>query len=159
LKEKRVGFGYDVHRFIGGRPLFLGGVRIEFKKGLIGHSDADVVLHALIDALLGAAGLGDIGMHFPPEDPSFKDISSLLLLEKTAALLEKEGFGVVNVDLTIVCEAPRLRGFIPAMEKNIARVLGCEVSRINVKATTEEGLGFTGRGEGIAAYGVALIEK
>jgi 2-C-methyl-D-erythritol 2,4-cyclodiphosphate synthase len=159
LKEKRVGVGYDVHRLVEGRPLVLGGVRIEFPKGLGGHSDADVLLHAVMDALLGAAGLQDIGTHFPPEDASLKDISSLVLLERTAALLEKDGFGVVNVDATVVCEAPNLKDFIPAMEENIARVLRCDVNRINVKATTTEGLGFTGRGEGIAAYGAALVEK
>jgi 2-C-methyl-D-erythritol 2,4-cyclodiphosphate synthase len=159
LKEKRVGFGFDVHRLVSGRPLVLGGVLIEYTEGLSGHSDADVVLHAVIDSLLGAAGLGDIGKYFPPDDPSFKDISSLILLEKTAALLKKEGFGVVNVDATVVCEAPRLKDFIPEMGKNIARVLGCDVNRINVKATTTEGLGFTGRAEGIAAYAAALVEK
>jgi 2-C-methyl-D-erythritol 2,4-cyclodiphosphate synthase len=151
LKEKRVGFGYDVHRLVSERPLVLGGVRIGYTKGLSGHSDADVLLHAVIDALLGAAGLGDIGKYFPPDDPSFKDISSLILLEKTAALLKKEGFSVVNMDTTVVCE--------PEMGKNIARVLGCDVSRINVKATTTEGLGFTGRAEGIAAYAVALVDE
>lgn len=159
MKGKRVGIGYDVHRLVEGRALVLGGVRIDSEKGLAGHSDADVLLHAVIDALLGAAGMGDIGTHFPPEDPAYKDISSLVLLEKTSDKLKKEGFSVTNVDATVVCEAPRLKGFIQVMRENIARALGCDVGRINVKATTTEGLGFTGRGEGIAAYGVALVEK
>lgn len=157
MKEIRVGFGYDAHRLVEGRPLFLGGVRIEFPKGLSGHSDADVLLHAIMDALLGAAGLGDIGRHFPPGDPAFKDISSVLLLERTAALIREKGFSVVNVDATVVCEAPRLKDLIPEMEKNIAGTLGLDVDRVNVKATTTEGLGFTGTKEGIEAHAVALV--
>ena len=159
MKGKRVGFGYDVHRLIKGRALVLGGVRLESEKGLMGHSDADVLLHAVMDALVGAAGMGDIGIHFPPEDPSYKDISSMVLLEKTAAMLKKGGFNVINVDATVVCEAPRLKRFIPEMKRNIAGVLGCGVDRINVKATTTEGLGFTGTAEGMAAYAVALVER
>jgi 2-C-methyl-D-erythritol 2,4-cyclodiphosphate synthase len=159
LKGKRVGFGYDVHRLIKGRALVLGGVRLESEKGLMGHSDADVLLHAVMDALVGAAGMGDIGTHFPSEDPSYKDISSMVLLEKTAAMLKKGGFNVINVDATVVCEAPRLKRFIPEMKGNIAAALGCGVDRINVKATTTEGLGFTGTGEAVAAYAVALVER
>jgi len=155
----RIGFGYDVHRFAVNRPLILGGVTVPFKEGLAGHSDADVLLHAIIDALLGAAALGDIGLHFPPDDSAYKDISSLTLLTHTASAIKEKGFTLSNVDCTIVCEAPRMKDHIPAMRTNIATTLTCSEDLINIKATTEERLGFTGRGEGMAAYAVALIEE
>ncbi len=155
----RIGFGYDVHSFSQGRALVLGGVPVPFELGLAGHSDADVLLHAIIDALLGAAGLGDIGLHFPPGDPAYKDISSISLLEKTRDAIEKTGLVLSNIDSTVVCEAPRLKDYIPLMRKKIAAVLGCPEERINIKATTEEGLGFTGRREGMAAYAVALLRE
>lgn len=155
----RVGFGYDAHRLVEDRRLVLGGVEVPFSKGLLGHSDADVLLHAVIDALIGAAGLGDIGRHFPPSDDSYKDASSIELLLKTSELIREAGFIVGNIDSTIVCEAPRLSAHIPAMVEKIAKTLKCGPGKINIKAKTEEGLGFTGKGEGIAAYAVALIEK
>lgn len=157
--DMRIGFGYDVHRFAEGRPLILGGLTVPFTEGLTGHSDADVLLHAIIDALLGAASLGDIGLHFPPDDPAYKDISSLKLLAHTAAALREKGYTLSNVDSTIVCEAPRLKDHIPAMRANIAGTLACSEDLVNIKATTEEGLGFTGRREGIAAYAVAMIRE
>lgn len=155
----RIGFGYDVHRLAGGRKLILGGVEVPSATGLLGHSDADVLLHAVIDALIGAACLGDIGTHFPPTDPEYKDISSLKLLSHTAVLLDEHGFTVSSVDSTIVCESPWLAEYIPGMRENIANTLGCNVSRVNVKAKTEEGLGFTGSAEGLKAYAVALLEE
>jgi len=155
----RVGFGYDAHRLVEGRKLVLGGVTVPFKKGLLGHSDADVLLHAVIDALIGAAGLGDIGRHFPPSDPAYKGISSLELLAKTCEKIKEAGFIVGNIDSTIVCEAPKLSAFIPEMVNNIASTLNCDSGRVNVKAKTEEGLGFTGSGEGLSAYAVAIVEK
>jgi len=155
----RIGFGYDVHRFAEDRPLLLGGVRVPFKLGLAGHSDADVLLHAMIDALLGAASLGDIGLHFPPDDPAYKDISSLRLLSLTQEALAEKGLTLSNMDSTIVCEAPKLKDYIPAMRTQIAATLNCAEGLINIKATTEEGLGFTGRREGISAYAVALIRE
>jgi len=154
----RVGFGYDVHRLIAGRPLILGGVIIPFEKGLDGHSDADVLLHAVIDALIGAACMGDIGRHFPPTDPAYKGASSVDLLKKTGVMISDAGFEVVNIDSTIVCQSPRLANFIPSMAKVIASALGLGANAVNVKAKTEEGLGFTGRGEGISSYAVALIQ-
>src|SRR4030067_562581 len=153
----RTGFGYDVHRLVEGRKLILGGVEVPFEKGLLGHSDADVLVHAVIDALIGAAGLGDIGKHFPPTDNAFKDISSMDLLLRTRTLIEEKGFEVGNIDSTIVCQAPKLLGHIPGMVENIEKALGCLEGRVNVKAKTEEGLGFTGAGDGIEAYAVALI--
>jgi 2-C-methyl-D-erythritol 2,4-cyclodiphosphate synthase len=155
----RVGFGYDVHALCAGRKLILGGVDVPFSRGLKGHSDADVLLHAVMDALLGAAALGDIGKHFPPSDMAYKDISSMALLAEVGAILTGKGFRVVNVDSTIVCEAPRLADFIPDMSGNISRTLAIDASSVGVKATTNEGLGFTGRGEGIAAFAVALVEQ
>lgn len=155
----RVGFGYDVHRLADNRPLVLGGVAVPHTSGLLGHSDADVLVHAVMDALLGAAGLGDIGRHFPPDDPQYKDVSSMKLLDATYGLLKGKGYSVKNVDTTVVCEAPRLAGFAAEMERNISTVLEVEPDTINVKATTEEGLGVTGDGHAIAAYAVALIEK
>jgi len=155
----RIGTGYDVHRLTAGRKLMIGGVDIPFEKGLSGHSDADVLLHAICDALLGAAGLGDIGRHFPDTAPIYKDISSLMLLEEVRRRLSEAGFRVNNVDATIVAEKPKMAPHIPAMVTNIAEAIKVDRSAINVKATTTEGLGFTGRGEGIAAYAVALIRK
>lgn len=156
----RVGFGYDVHKLVEGRRLVLGGIEIDFEKGLEGHSDADVLVHAVIDALLGAVGLGDIGKHFPPADDAYKDASSLKLLESVVAKVRAAGYDVIeNVDATVVCEAPRLAGHIPQMEDNIARALGIMSGHVSVKATTTEGLGATGRGEGMAAYAVALVNK
>lgn len=154
----RVGHGYDVHRLTEGRRLILGGVDIAYEKGLLGHSDADVLTHAVMDALLGAAALGDIGALFPDSDAAFKDISSLTLLERVAEKLAAEGWSVVNVDATVLAQAPKLAPHRAAMRENLARALGVEVSRVSVKATTEEGLGFTGEGRGIAAHAVALIE-
>lgn len=153
----RVGTGYDVHRLVEGRELILGGVRIPCEKGLLGHSDADVLLHAIMDALLGAAALGDIGKHFPDNDPAYEGISSLTLLDKVGALLLEHGFLVENIDATIIAQAPKLRPYMDAMGENIAKVLGLDVDHVNVKATTEEGLGFTGRGEGISAQAVCLL--
>jgi 2-C-methyl-D-erythritol 2,4-cyclodiphosphate synthase len=155
----RIGTGYDVHRLEAGRKLMIGGVDIPFEKGLLGHSDADVLLHAICDALLGAAGLGDIGRHFPDTAPKYKDISSLMLLEEVQRLLGEAGYGVSNLDATIVAEKPKLASHITAMVANIASAVKVDRSAINVKATTTEGLGFTGRGEGMAAYAVALIRK
>jgi len=155
----RIGTGYDVHRLAAGRKLMIGGVDIPFEKGLLGHSDADVLLHAICDALLGAASLGDIGRHFPDTAPEYKGISSLMLLEEVRRLLAEAGFRVNNIDATIVAEKPRMAAHISAMVSNIASAVKVDRSAINVKATTTEGLGFAGRGEGMAAYAVALIRK
>jgi 2-C-methyl-D-erythritol 2,4-cyclodiphosphate synthase len=154
----RAGIGYDVHRRVPGRPLVLGGVRFESPWGLEGHSDADVVLHAIGDAVLGAAALGDLGHHFPPGDPRWKDAASLDLLRAIRALLERQGARVVNVDAMVVAEAPKLAPASEAMRKNIAGALGIAAGRVSVKATTHEGLGAIGRGEGIAAWAVAMVE-
>ncbi len=153
----RIGMGYDVHRLTEGRDLILGGVKIPYEKGLLGHSDADVLLHAVMDALLGAAALGDIGKHFPDSDPAYKGISSLKLLEHVGELLEKEGYTVGNIDATIIAQRPKMAPHIAVMRKNIAEVLRIEESQINIKATTEEGLGFTGSGEGISSQAVCLL--
>lgn len=153
----RIGTGYDVHRLTEGRLLILGGVTVPYEKGLLGHSDADVLVHAIMDAMLGAAALGDIGKHFPDSDPAYKGISSLKLLAHVRELLEQHGYSVGNIDSTIVAQAPKLASYLPQMVKNIAGVLGIEENRINVKATTEEQLGFTGSGEGIAAQAVCLL--
>ncbi|CCQ90090.1 2C-methyl-D-erythritol 2,4-cyclodiphosphate synthase [Nitrospina gracilis 3/211] len=155
----RIGNGYDVHRLVEGRKLILGGVEIPHTLGLDGHSDADALLHALCDALLGAAGLGDLGHHFPDTDDQYKGISSLVLLEKVNASLHEKGFTVVNTDATLVAQKPKLAPFIGQMRENIARTLGIDISQVNVKATTTEKLGFAGREEGLAAYAVALIES
>ncbi len=155
----RVGVGYDVHPFVSGRPLILGGVRIPYLLGLKGHSDADVLVHAICDALLGAVAEGDIGRHFPDTDPQYKDIESTILLKKVLTKVREKGFRPANVDATIVAQSPKLSDFIPRMVKEVADVLGIEPERVNVKATTTEGLGFAGRGEGIAAYAVALVEE
>lgn len=157
LAPLRVGLGYDVHRLVTGRPLILGGVNVPFDRGLEGHSDADVLVHAVMDALLGASGQGDIGRHFPDHDPRYAGISSLVLLEQVGRLLAERGYRVNNVDAVVVAQAPRLAAYIPSMEFNIARSLNIDAGRINVKATTTEGLGFTGTGEGIAAYAVAAV--
>ena len=154
----RIGMGYDVHRLVENRDLILGGVKIPHKTGLWGHSDADVLLHAIADALLGAAALGDIGRHFPDTDEKYKGADSLKLLGKVAELIGEKGYGVGNVDATIVAEKPKLAPYIDEMRKNIANVLNVSVDNVNVKATTEEKLGFTGSEEGIGAYAVALIE-
>ncbi len=153
----RVGTGYDVHRLVEGRPLILCGVDIPYEKGLLGHSDADVALHALMDALLGAAALGDIGLHFPDSDPRYAGASSIMLLRRVNALLEGAGYAPYNVDITIVAQRPRLRGYIDAMRANVAGALGLPIDRVSVKATTTEGLGFEGEGLGISAQAVALI--
>jgi len=155
----RVGLGYDVHALVPGRPLTLGGVRIPYLLGLQGHSDADVLLHAISDALLGAIADRDIGKHFPDTDPQYKNIQSTLLLKKVAAKVREKGFHIVNIDSTIVAQKPKLSDFIPRMVSEIAGVLDMDAGRVNVKATTTEGLGFTGRGEGIAAYAIALVEE
>lgn len=154
----RFGMGYDVHRLTEGRRLIIGGVDIPFGKGLLGHSDADVLLHAVADALLGAAALGDIGRHFPDTDPAYEGADSLELLAEVGRLLAQKGYTVGNVDATIVAQRPKMAPHIPTMRENIARALHVEPERINVKATTEEHLGFTGSGEGISAYAVAGIE-
>ncbi|WP_279280569.1 2-C-methyl-D-erythritol 2,4-cyclodiphosphate synthase [Pseudoflavonifractor sp. SW1122] len=155
----RVGHGYDVHRLVEGRKLILGGVEIPWEKGLLGHSDADVLVHAVMDALLGAAGLWDIGHAFPDNDPAYAGIDSMLLLARVRDMLTEKGYMVGNVDATILAQRPKLAGHIPQMRRNIAQVLGVEEDCINVKATTEEGLGFTGSGEGMAAHAVALLNR
>ena len=157
MRTFRVGHGVDVHQLVSGRALIIGGVKIDYERGLLGHSDADVLLHAISDALLGAAGLGDIGQHFPDSDAKFKGIDSRELLRNVAAKITAKGFNVSNVDATIIAQAPRMAPHIPAMIANIAADLGVEASQVNVKATTTEKLGFTGRGEGIAAEAVCLL--
>ncbi len=153
----RVGMGYDVHRLVEGRDLIVGGVKIPHEKGLLGHSDADVLLHAISDALLGAAALGDIGKHFPDTDPAYEGISSLTLLKRVGELLGEKGFLVENIDATIIAQAPKMRPHIDSMRENIARALEIDTEQVNVKATTEEGLGFTGTGEGISAQAVCML--
>ena len=155
----RIGHGYDVHKLVEGRALILGGVNIPWEKGLLGHSDADVLAHAVMDALLGAAGLGDIGKHFPDTDPAYAGADSLKLLEHVTALLAQEGWQVGNVDTTILAQRPKLAPHIPQMRDNLAARMGIAPSQVNVKATTEEGLGFTGAGEGMAAHAVCLLVK
>ena len=155
----RIGHGYDVHKLVEGRDLIIGGVKIEHTLGLLGHSDADVLLHAVSDALLGAAGLGDIGKHFPDTDPQYKGADSLKLLEVVAQRVKEAGYRVSNIDVTMIAQRPKLRPHIPQMEENIARAVGVDVSRINVKATTEEKLGFTGSEEGMSCHAVCLLEE
>ena len=155
----RIGQGYDVHRLVQDRPLILGGVEVPYEKGLLGHSDADVLLHAVMDALLGAAALGDIGQHFPDTDPAYKGISSVELLKKVGELLDEKGFVIENIDSTIIAQRPKLASYRPQMAANIADALHLDVSRVIVKATTEEGLGFTGNGEGISAQAIALLTE
>lgn len=155
----RIGHGYDVHRLVDDRKLIMGGVEIPWDKGLLGHSDADVLLHAIADALLGALAMGDIGKHFPDTEPAFKGADSMKLLEHVVGLVRGRGYQVGNLDATIVAQRPKMAPHIPVMRENIARACGVEVDRINVKATTEEGLGFTGTGEGISAHAVVLMER
>lgn len=158
-KTMRIGHGYDVHRLTEGRKLILGGVEIPFERGLDGHSDADVLVHALMDALLGAAGLRDIGVLFPDNDPAYKNISSMLLLDRVMQTLERAGYAVGNVDVTVLAQRPKLKDYIPVMRENLARVMKIPLDCVNIKATTEEGLGFTGSGEGIACHAVCLLER
>lgn len=155
----RIGYGYDVHRLVGGRPLIIGGVTIPHEKGLRGHSDADVLLHAITDAMLGALALGDIGQHFPDNDPVYNRIDSRILLRKANELVKSRGFVLVNLDATIVAERPKLKSHIPAMRDHIAKDLECMPEQVSVKATTSEGIGFIGKEEGIAAIAVVLLEK
>ena len=155
----RIGHGYDVHKLVEGRDLILGGVKIEYEKGLLGHSDADVLLHAVSDALLGAAGLGDIGRHFPDTDPRYKGANSLNLLMIVAEKVRTEGYRVSNIDVTMIAQRPKLKDYIPQMVTNIAFAVGVEENRVNVKATTEEKLGFTGRMEGLSCHAVCLLEE
>ena len=157
MQGVRIGHGYDVHRLVEGRQLILGGVDIPWERGLLGHSDADVLTHAVMDALLGAAGLGDIGRHFPDTDPAYTGADSLRLLAHVTALLRERGFTVGNVDATVLAQRPKLAPHIPQMRDNLARAMGVDPGQVNVKATTEEGLGFTGSGEGMVAHAVALI--
>ena len=158
-KQFRIGHGYDVHRLTEGRPLVLGGVEIPYERGLLGHSDADVLTHAAMDAILGALALGDIGQHFPDSDPTYQGISSILLLEKVAGFMRNEGYNLGNIDITVLAEKPKLAGYIPKMRETLAEALSVPVTSVSIKATTEEGLGFTGAGEGIAAHAVVLLEQ
>ena len=155
----RIGHGYDVHRLVEGRDLILGGVKIEYEKGLLGHSDADVLLHAVSDSLLGAAGLGDIGKHFPDTDPKYKGADSLVLLQVVAERVKEAGYRVSNIDVTMIAQRPKLKDHIPQMVLNIAGAVGIAPDRVNVKATTEEKLGFTGTGEGMSCHAVCLLEE
>ena len=155
----RIGHGYDVHRLVEGRDWILGGVKIDYEKGLLGHSDADVLLHAVSDALLGAAGLGDIGRHFPDTDPKYKGADSLELLREVYRKISEKGFRVGNIDVTMIAQKPKLKDFIPQMRENIAAAVNVSPDRVNVKATTEEKLGFTGSGEGMACHAVCLLEE
>ena len=155
----RIGHGYDVHRLVEGRKLILGGVELDFSLGLLGHSDADVLLHAVSDALLGAAGLGDIGRHFPDTDPQYKDADSLELLRIVGQKIFAAGYQISNIDVTVLAQKPKLKEYIGRMEENIARALNLDASRVNVKATTEEGLGFTGAMEGIACHAVCILDE
>ena len=155
----RIGSGYDAHRLVEGRDLVLGGVKIPYEKGLLGHSDADVLLHAVMDALLGAAALGDIGRHFPDSDPAYKGADSKKLLSEVWGLIFENGYCIMNVDATIIAQKPKLAPYIEEMRRNIAKALQIEIGQVNIKATTEEGMGFTGAGEGIAASAVCLLEN
>ena len=153
----RIGHGYDVHRLVPDRKLILGGVEVPYEKGLLGHSDADVLTHALMDALLGAAGLGDIGRHFPDTDPAYAGADSLKLLEQVVELIRQKGYRLGNADCTVIAQRPKLASYLPAMQENLARICGVEPDQINLKATTEENLGFTGDGSGISAHAVCLL--
>ena len=153
----RIGQGYDVHRLVKERKLVLAGIDIPFEKGLLGHSDADVLTHALCDALLGAAALGDIGLHFPDSDDKYKGISSILLLKEVRRLLDEKGFKIENIDCTVIAERPKLRPYIPDMRESLAKALSIDIEKVSIKATTQEGLGFSGREEGIAALSVCLL--
>lgn len=157
MQDMRIGHGYDVHRLVEGRPLVLGGVTIPYEKGLLGHSDADVLLHAVMDAVLGALALGDIGAHFPDTDERYRGADSLLLCRAVSSFMRERGYILGNVDATVLAQRPKLAPYIPAMRAAIAEAFGCEPDRVSVKATTEEGLGFTGSGEGIAAHAVCLL--
>lgn len=159
LNDIRIGHGYDVHRYCEGRDLILGGVRIPYEMGLLGHSDADVLVHAVMDAVIGALGLGDIGKHFPDTDGAYKDIDSMLLAKKVYGLLTEQGYYVVNIDATVIAQKPKLAPYIEQMKSNIAEVFGISADRVNVKATTEEKLGFTGRLEGVSSHAVCIIAK
>ena len=154
----RIGMGYDVHKLVENRPLIIGGVEIPYHLGLLGHSDADVLLHAIMDALLGAAALGDIGKHFPDTDDAYKGISSIKLLEEVGVLLDKNNYIIENIDATIIAQKPKMRPYIDTMRENIAKALKIDIDQVNVKATTEEGLGFTGSGEGISSHAICLLE-
>lgn len=154
----RIGMGYDVHKLVVNRKLILGGVEIEYEKGLLGHSDADVVVHAIMDALLGAAALGDIGKHFPDTDPKYKGISSIELLKHVGKLLKENGYVIGNIDATIICQRPKLAPYREAMVQNVAKALEIETNQVCIKATTEEGLGFTGEGKGISSQAIALLQ-
>ncbi len=154
----RIGMGYDVHKLVEGRPLIIGGVNIPYEKGLLGHSDADVLTHAIMDSLLGAAGLGDIGKHFPDTDEEYKGANSLMLMKKVAQLIDKENMLIGNIDATIIAQKPKMAPYIPEMRQNIADALNVDVSQVNIKATTEEGLGFTGEGLGISSQSICLLE-
>ena len=155
----RIGHGYDVHRLAENRELVLGGVHIPYEKGLLGHSDADVLLHAVMDAVLGALGARDIGYHFPDSDEKYRGISSLLLLDEVVSFMKEKGYTLGNIDVTLIAQRPKISPFIEAMRQNIAKAFSCDITQINVKGTTEEGLGFTGAGEGIAAHAVCLLQK
>ena len=155
----RIGHGYDVHKLVEGRDLILGGVKIDYEKGLLGHSDADVLLHAVSDALLGAAGLGDIGRHFPDTDPQYKGADSLMLLREVYRKIAEKGYRVGNIDVTMIAQKPKLKDYIPQMQANIAAAVEVSPDRVNVKATTEEKLGFTGTGEGMSCHAVCLLEE
>ncbi len=155
----RIGHGYDVHRLMEGRDLVLGGVKIPYEKGLLGHSDADVLLHAVMDAVLGALGARDIGYHFPDSDEKYRGISSLLLLGEVASFMKQEGYALSNLDVTLIAQRPKIAPYIEEMRQNIATAFSCDIGQINVKGTTEEGLGFTGAGEGMAAHAVCLLQK
>ncbi|MCT4542672.1 MAG: 2-C-methyl-D-erythritol 2,4-cyclodiphosphate synthase [Vallitalea sp.] len=155
----RVGMGYDVHKLVENRDLIIGGVKIPFEKGLLGHSDADVLLHAIMDSLLGAMAKGDIGKHFPDTDNKYESISSMKLMEQVKKILNEEGYKILNIDSTIIAQKPKMALFIPDMRKNIAQILNIDIEKVNIKATTEEGMGFTGKGLGIASQAICLIEK
>lgn len=155
----RIGQGFDVHRLVSGRRLILGGLEVPYEMGLLGHSDADVLIHALMDALLGAIGAGDIGVHFPDRDPDYKDIDSTILLQRVLSLINNQGYQITNLDATIIAERPKLAGYIPQMKQRIAELAHINISRVSIKATTTEGLGFTGQGEGIAVLAVVLLEQ
>lgn len=159
FSDIRMGHGYDVHRLTEGRDLILGGVKIPYEKGLLGHSDADVLIHALLDAILGALGQGDIGRHFPDNDERYKGISSMILAKHVAQILKNSGYYLSNIDITVIAQRPKLAPYISEMRENIASVFSLEATRVNIKATTEEGLGFTGSGEGISAHAVCIIAK
>ena len=159
MSTLRIGHGYDVHRLVEGRPLIIGGVNVPFEMGLLGHSDADVLTHAIVDALLGAAALGDIGRHFPDSDEAYRGADSLRLASYVAQLLKQNGYAIVNIDATLIAQRPKIAPLIEEMRQNLARALCIDVVQVNVKATTEEGLGFTGDGSGMAAHAVVLLEK